>query len=98
MGDFKGVLMGMVVAAVIYMADRYLPKWFGAVPSLAFLVLIIYIGIKTIVTGSDTSWWSLLTILLVGEAVFIGIWGRATDNRNKKAQKEIEKMKAQDLS
>ncbi len=36
MSDFKGLMMGMLIVAVIYLADRYLPKWFGAVPSVLF--------------------------------------------------------------
>ncbi|MEE6764319.1 hypothetical protein RAO27_10110 [Lactiplantibacillus plantarum] len=44
MSDFKGILIGMLVVAVLYMLDRYLPRWFGAIPGAGFLGFIIYIG------------------------------------------------------
>ena len=69
MSDFKGLMMGMLIAAVIYLADRYLPKWFGAVPSVLFAVLVGYL-----VIFYHTSFFSALTPLLVGEAILNGIW------------------------
>ena len=69
MSDFKGLMMGMLIVAVIYLADRYLPKWFGAVPSVLFAVLVGYL-----VIFYHTSFFSALTPLLVGEAILNGIW------------------------
>ncbi|CUR40239.1 integral membrane protein [Limosilactobacillus reuteri] len=43
MSEFKGLLMGMLIVAILYVLDRYLPKWFGAIPGIAFLLLMVYI-------------------------------------------------------
>ena len=43
MSEFKGLLMGMFIIAILYVLDRYLPKWFGAIPGIAFLLLMVYI-------------------------------------------------------
>ncbi|MBK4857536.1 hypothetical protein CU003_2681 [Enterococcus faecium] len=37
-------------------------------------------------------------VLIVGEALLNGIWLEALRDRKKKASKEIEKMKAKDIS
>jgi len=91
--DFKGLMMGMLIAAVIYLADRYLPKWFGAVPGVLFVVLVGYL-----VIFYHTSFFSALTLLLVGESILIGIWLSSLDALKKKVQQELERMKAKDLS
>ncbi|UOX37814.1 hypothetical protein [Weissella cibaria] len=93
MSDFKGLMMGMLIAAVIYLADRYLLKWFGAVPSVLFVVLVGYL-----VIFHHTSFFSALTLLLVGESILNGIWLSSLDARKKKVQQELERMKTKDLS
>lgn len=93
MSEFKGVLMGMLVVAILYVLDRYLPKWFGAIPGIAFLLLMIYI-----IFTKDQSLLTKLTVLIVGEAILNSIWVETLEERKKKANKEIEKMKAKDLS
>lgn len=93
MNEFKGVLMGMLVVAILYVLDRYLPKWFGAIPGIAFLLLMIYI-----IFTKDQSLLTKLTVLIVGEAILNSIWVETLEERKKKANKEIEKMKAKDLS
>ncbi|WP_439818948.1 hypothetical protein [Weissella paramesenteroides] len=93
MSDFKGVLMGMLVVAILYVLDRYLPKWFGAIPGIAFLLLMVYI-----IFTKDQSLLTKLTVLIVGEAILNSIWFETLEGRKKKASKEIEKMKAKDLS
>jgi predicted outer membrane lipoprotein len=40
----------------------------------------------------------LFTVLIVGEAVINGIWIESIESRKKKTQKELDKMKAKDLS
>lgn len=90
--DFKGLLMGMLVVAILYILDRYLPKWFGAIPSIAFLLFMLYV----ILTRDHSL--SALVVLIVGEVVLNGIWLSTLENRKKKAHKELEKMKAKDLS
>ena len=74
-------------------SDRYLPKWFGAIPGIAFLLLMIYV-----IFTKDQSLLIKLTVLIVGEALLNGIWLEALEDRKKKASREIEKMKAKDLS
>lgn len=86
MSDFKGLLMGMLVAAILYVLDRYLPKWFGAIPGIAFLLLMIYI-----IFTKDQSLLTKLTVLIVGEAILNGIWLETLEERKKKSIKEIEK-------
>lgn len=85
--------MGMLVVAILYVLDRYLPKWFGAIPVIAFLLLMIYI-----IFTKDQSLLTKLTVLIVGEAILNSIWVETLEERKKKANKEIEKMKAKDLS
>ncbi|WP_440767677.1 hypothetical protein [Lactiplantibacillus plantarum] len=92
MSDFKGILIGMLVVAVLYMLDRYLPRWFGAIPGASFLGFIIYI-----VFTKEVSLLSIVTVLLVGEAVLNGIWIDALVNRKRKMKKEVATMKAKDL-
>lgn len=92
MSDFKGLLMGMLVAAILYVLDRYLPKWFGAIPGIAFLLLMLYI-----IFTKDHSLLTKLTVLIVGEAILNGIWLETLEERKKKSIKEIEKMKAKDI-
>lgn len=92
MSDFKGILLGMLVVAVLYMLDRYLPRWFGAIPGAGFLGFIIYI-----VFTKEVSLLSIVTVLLVGEAVLNGIWIDALVNRRRKMKKEVATMKAKDL-
>jgi predicted outer membrane lipoprotein len=93
MSDFKGLLMGILVVAILHVLDRYLPKWFGAIPGIAFLLLMIYV-----IFTKDQSLLTKLTVLIVGEALLNGIWLEALEDRKKKASREIEKMKAKDLS
>ena len=91
--DFKRLLIGMLVIAILHVLDRYLPKWFGAIPGIAFLLLMIYV-----IFTKDQSLLIKLTVLIVGEALLNGIWLEALEDRKKKASREIEKMKATDLS
>ncbi|CCG91070.1 hypothetical protein [Pediococcus pentosaceus] len=70
-----------------------MPKWFGAIPGIAFLLLMIYV-----IFTKDQSLLTKLTVLIVGEALLNGIWLEALEDRKKKASREIEKMKAKDLS
>ena len=92
MSDFKGILFGLLVVAVIYVLDRYLPRWFGAIPGVGFLGFIIYI-----VFTKEVSLLSIVTILLIGEAVLNGIWIDTLADRKKKLKKEMAAMKAKDL-
>ncbi|MDV0431589.1 hypothetical protein RXV91_12015 [Lactiplantibacillus sp. DA1] len=92
MSDFKGILLGMLVVAVLYMLDRYLPRWFGAIPGAGFLGFIIYIAFT-----KEVSLLSIVTVLLVGEAVLNGIWIDALANRKRTMKKEVATMKAKDL-
>lgn len=93
MSEFKGLLMGMLIVAILYVLDRYLPKWFGAIPGIVFLLLMVYI-----IFTKDQSLLAKLMVLIVGEALLNGIWLEALRDRKKKASKEIEKMKAKDIS
>lgn len=90
--DFKGLLLGILVVVILHILDRYLPKWFGAIPGIAFLLLMAYI-----IFTKDQSLLAQLTVLIIGEVILNGIWLEALENRKKKASKEIEKMKAKDL-
>ena len=93
MNNLKGLLMGILVVVILYILDRYLPKWFGAIPGIAFLLLMVYI-----IFTKDHSLLIKLTVLIGGEGILNGIWLEALEDRKKKASKEIEKMKAKDLS
>lgn len=92
MSDLKGLIIGLMIAAAVYIADRYLPKWFGALPGIAFLGLMIFL----LITKGHHQVLSMMTVLIVGEAVLNGIWMESLDSRKKKEQRELEKMKAKD--
>ena len=93
MNDLMGLIMGLAVAAVIYGLERFLPKWFGAIPAIAFLVFVIYL----MITRGRGQMVSIVVVLLIGEAVLIGIWLNALRDRKNKERRELESMKAQDL-
>lgn len=92
MTDLKGLIFGMIVVAVIYVLERYFPKWFGAVPGILFLILMIYV----LVVKGKGQIIEILVVLVVGEAILNGIWMQVLEARKIKAQKELEKMKAKD--
>lgn len=91
MTDLKGLIFGMIVVAVIYVLERYLPKWFGAVPGILFLILMIYVFV---VKGKGQII-EILVVLVVGEAILNGIWMQVLEARKIKAQKELEKNESQ---
>lgn len=82
MSYFKGLLMSILAVVILYILDRYLPKWFGAIPGIAFLLLMIYI-----IFTKDHSLLIKLTVLIGGEGIFNGIWLEALEDRKKKASK-----------
>ena len=94
MNDLMGLILGLAIAAVIYVLDRFLPKWFGAVLAIAFLVFVIYL----MITRGKGQTMSVIVVLLVGEAVLNGIWLYALRDRKNKERREMESMKAQDLA
>ena len=94
MSEFMGVFYGCMVAGGLYLLNRLFPKWFGALPGIAYLVFIIWLMIYK--NGHNIL--GLFTILIVGEAVINCIWLRSIESRKKKTQKELNKMKAKDLS
>lgn len=92
MSDLISYGGSLLVAVFIYWTDRLLPKWFGGVYCVAFFLLMLY----PIITRGHIL--SMLLVLVVGEAVFGGFWLWAREDKQKKQQKELEKMKARDLS
>lgn len=91
MSDVKGIVFGLLVALIIYILDRYLPKWFGILPGILFLGLIIYLFIF-----KNINILSLLTVFVIGEAILNGIWLDSLDSRNKKIKRELDKMRAKE--
>ncbi|MGA3486046.1 hypothetical protein ACA611_15525 [Lactiplantibacillus plantarum] len=81
MSEFKGLLLGMLIVAILYVLDRYLPKWFGAIPGIAFLLLMVYI-----IFTKDQSLLTQLTVLIVGEAILNGIWLEALGDKEEESQ------------
>ncbi len=86
MSDFKGILMGILVVAIFYILDRYLPKWFGAIPGIAFLLVMFYL-----IFTKDHSLLIKLIVLIGGEGILNGIWLEALEDRKKKDSKDIKK-------
>lgn len=43
MFNFTNILINLTILAVIYFLDHYLPKWFRAIFSITFLILMIYL-------------------------------------------------------
>lgn len=68
--------------------------WFGALPGIAFLIFMLWLMIYK--KGHNIL--GLFTVLIVGEAVINGIWIESIESRKKRTQKELDKMKAKDLS
>lgn len=93
MSEFMDIFYGCLVAGGLYLLDRLLPKWFGALPGIAYLIVIIWLMIDQ--NGHNIL--GLFTVLIVGEAVINGIWLNSIESRKKKTQKELDKMKAKDL-
>ncbi|WP_273706259.1 hypothetical protein [Leuconostoc mesenteroides] len=94
MSEFMGVFYGCLVAGGLYLLDRFLPKWFGALPGIAYFIFMIWLMIYK--NGHNVL--GLFTVLIVGEAIINGIWIESIESRKKKTQKELDKMKAKDLS
>lgn len=94
MTDLLGLLGGMAIAAGLYLLLRYLPRWVGAVPMLAFLGFMGWL----MVTRGAGQWLSMLVVLVVGESVLGTIWEAATKAKQKHLAQELAKMQAKDLS
>lgn len=94
MSDLISYAGSLLVAVIIYWTARLFPKWFGGVYNLAFLIFMIYV----MVTRGHGQMISMLLVLVLGEALLGGIWLWARDDKKKKQQKELEKMKATDIS
>lgn len=93
MNDFKGLLVGMFVVAILYLLNRILPKWFGPIPGIVFLIFMIYL-----ITIKQVNLLQGVIILLAGESVLNSIWFSSFEAKKEKNRKNIEKMKAKDLS
>ncbi|MFC0232697.1 hypothetical protein ACFFIF_01675 [Vagococcus entomophilus] len=78
MTEFTSVLFGMVIAAIIYTLDRYLPKWFGGILGIIYFCFMIY----QILTN-EQSILSNISILVIGEIILNGIWLSTLQNRKK---------------
>lgn len=94
MSDVISYGSSILIAVVIYWTDRLFPKWFGGVYDLAFLIFMVYV----MITRGQGNLISMFLVLVIGEAVISGFWLWAREDRKKKASKEIEKMKAKDIS
>ncbi|GAX06867.1 integral membrane protein [Secundilactobacillus pentosiphilus] len=94
MSELKGLLLGMAIAAILYVLMRYLPKWFGAIPMILFLGFMIWV----MVTSVHGSLIAKLVVLVVGESVLGTIWDETNKQRQKRFKTEIEKMQAKDYS
>lgn len=92
MFNFKGYLYALLFVVVLHILDRYLPKWFGALPGVVYLVFILY---KMFTQGFTLP---MFLVLIGGEVILNGIWFEAIEAQNKKTKKELEKMKAKDIS
>lgn len=94
MDSLISVAEGMLVVFVIYWTNRLFPKWFGGIYNLAFLLFMVY----TIITRGQDQLISMLIVLILGEVILGGIWVSAREDKKRKIKKEIEKMKATDIS
>ncbi|CAH1851391.1 hypothetical protein [Convivina intestini] len=91
MSDIKNVIIAAIAVGILSLLERYLPRWFGSLPCLAFLIYMIYIMVSR-----GPSWTGLL-VLVLGEGLLLSIWVEALVARKKKENLAIEKMKAKDL-
>lgn len=94
MSDVISYGSSLLIAVVIYWTDRLFPKWFGGVYDLAFLIFMVYV----MITRGQGNLISMFLVLVIGEAVISGFWLWAREDKKKKQQKELDKMKAKDLS
>lgn len=84
MAEFTGILSGILVIVVLYLLDRYLPKWFGLVPGVLYLIFIL----EVMITRGSGHYVPLLMALIVGELVLNAVWMNALASRRKKEQRE----------
>lgn len=89
-----GHASGFIVLGVLYLIDHVFPTWVGALPGIGYLIFIVYL----MYVRSGNHFVGLLVVLLVGEILINAIWIGSIESRKKKTQKELEKMKAKDLS
>ncbi|MCG0826547.1 integral membrane protein [Lactiplantibacillus plantarum] len=94
MSDVISYGSSLLIAVVIYWTDRLFPKWFGGVYDLAFLIFMVYV----MITRGQGNLISMFLVLVIGEAVISSLWLWAREDKKKKRQKELDKMKAKDLS
>ncbi|MFL2114986.1 hypothetical protein [Leuconostoc carnosum] len=94
MSALTGPILCFLVLGVLYFIDYFLPTWLGTVPGIAYLFFIVFL----MYTRGWSHFVGLLIVLLVGELIINGIWITSIENRKKKIQKELEIMKAKDLS
>lgn len=77
MVNFTGIIIGALICGILYLLDRYLPKWFGSIPGIVFFIVIVV----EIVDGKKLS--VALLILFLGELLLNGIWMSALQDRKK---------------
>lgn len=94
MDSLIGVAEGMLVVFVIYWTNRLFPKWFGGIYNLSFLIFMVY----SMITNDQGQIISMLIVLILGEVILGVIWTSAREDKKRKIKKEIEKMKAVDIS
>jgi len=94
MNDITQYLLSLLVGVFIYWTDRIFPRWFGLVYNVLFLLFIGYL----MIFKGEGQMGNLWLVLFLGEAAFIGIWGWAREDRKKKMEREMDKMKAKDAS
>ncbi len=94
MSDFKGIIIGIVVFALLRLVLRYLPKWFGVLPMVGYLGFMVWL----VITHGYEPLVSTLIVLFAGEFVLAGIWVEELTKRKRRVTKELEKMQAKDIS
>ncbi|WP_033827475.1 hypothetical protein [Bacillus andreraoultii] len=76
-----------------YFLSRRQKAFWGAILPIAYIVLMITL----LVAKGFHEWGSVVFYSILGLLVLFGIWGQEREELNKKRQKELEKIQAQDL-
>ncbi|KRM12414.1 hypothetical protein ABTQ33_01305 [Paucilactobacillus suebicus] len=80
MYNFKGAIIIIALVVIIYLLDYFLPKWFGFIPSLAFLIYMIWIMIGH---GNGSIVGSII-VIIIGEMILVGMWSGAVRSRERR--------------
>jgi len=94
MNDWYLLLVVLVVFAVQHFLSTRNNGYWGSLLPIAYLAMIIYVYFSGLL---DYSMLQLFLFTILGELFLIGYWMSGRKHLKNKQQKELMKMKAQDI-